>query len=222
MIRGTALLAASLLVLAGCGDDSTGSSDGALGTVSFNYSGDASGSFSASSRNEDPNIRPPVSGGEVAIGTRSDDAAFGVQVTGIEPSGGGSRATIGDLVGISVPVSSGAATFRISPTCLDDDCPFVFVALDTDITGDEPDLLGTFWFMEEGTVRVTSTSNDRVRGTFSGTAISFDLETGEDFGTMEIRNGEFDVPVYTVSGEFNRTPKDARISAARARMNASR
>ncbi|HYW06500.1 MAG TPA: hypothetical protein VE913_06070, partial [Longimicrobium sp.] len=82
--------------------------------------------------------------------------------------------------------------------------------------------VGSFWFMEAGTIRVTSASDDRVRGTFSGTAISFDLETGQEFGTMQIRNGEFDVPVYAVSGTFTRTPRDARISAVRARINASR
>lgn len=227
MIRGTALLAASLLVLAGCGDDTTGSSGEDAGELSFTYSGDVSGSFAASSRSVDPGIRPPAPGTELAIGTRSPDANGGVQVVGIDPAGTGRQGTTGDVVALSIPVSSGSATFRVSPTCLDEDCPFVLVALDTEISANVSRVpTGTFWFMEEGTIRVTSASDERVRGTFSGTAISFDLETGEDFGTMEIRNGAFDVPVYTVrdnfSGPGNRTPVDARIAAARARMNASR
>jgi hypothetical protein len=226
MIRGTAFLAASLLVLAGCGDDTTGSSGEEAGELSFSYSGDVSGSFAASGRSVDPSIRSPTPGTEIAIGTRSPDANAGVQVVGIDPEGSGSQGRTGDVVALSIPVTTGSATFRVSPTCLDEDCPFVLVALDTEITASvSPTPSGTFWFMETGTIRVTSASDERVRGTFSGTAISFDLATGQDFGTMEIRNGSFDVPVYAVRDNFgglNRTPADARIAAARARMNASR
>ncbi len=206
---------ATLFVLPACGD-STGSGRDS-GAVSFAYTGDVSGSFSANGPLEvdadgDPEYRSFGAGIEWLSGGTS-----WVQVVAGDPQGGGR----GDVVFMDVPDPTGPRTYTVDIDCELDDCPDVGFMMDASWSDDD-DEGGRFFTMYDGTIQVTGASGDRLRGTFSGFLVDFeDLLTGADNPRqIRIQNGTFDVPVFDEDEfpSFARSVDRSRVRAAAARL----
>lgn len=184
----TTALAAATLALAGC-KDSTGSNNNeiASGSLAFSYTGVRSGSYSASGA-----IHPNA--------TSFTKATF---ASGVKLAQGGTN-YVGIIAYVPVTASTGHEVLFIFPSvaagqnlslsddCVGADCPLALVAFDTDPDLEEDD--SEPFFFTDGTLHVTSTSNGRVSGTFSGHAEGFD-------GTrvITVTGGSFDVPLLDQS-----------------------
>lgn len=104
-----------------------------------------------------------------------------------------------DMVGIFLPGVSGTGTFALGgptcdapdPTCRDGEflVNFDYRSLLGNTTVPPPD---AFFVIREGTLTIASNDGERIRGSFSGTAV-YDGEEGP--WTIAIRDGSFDVPL---------------------------
>ncbi len=175
------LLAASLVGLVGCSDSSTGSS-GLSGTLSFSYSGDLSGSFSATGS-------LPLSGQNTvawAVGGR-DAAEEWVAAQASQPQSGG---TYNYVIVIIPRITVG--TSNIDANCSAATCAAVLFELGVN------DGAGTSQqtcFLDAGTVAITSISGRRAQGTFSGTGTCISSVNANS--NVNITGGTFDVALLT-------------------------
>lgn len=179
------LRAAGFAVLVGC-SDSTGTS-GLSGTLTFSYSGDLSGSFSATGS-------IPLSGENTApwaVGGR-DDTDGAVVALASQPQSGGTY----NYVIVVVPrttVGNANIDVNCSPSAT---CAAVLFDIGVnDNTGTSQQTC----FLDAGTVAITSISGSRAQGTFSGTGTcvsSTNVQT-----VINITGGAFNVALLTgVSG----------------------
>ena len=182
--------AAVVLALAACGD-STGNDDSNRGSVEFNYSGAVSGSFD--------------SDGEFRRGatTANTFSAAIINEDGITLIGNKARASgRSDLFALVMPERRGTTTCTFD----DFDCEmFGFFFVNLSENAEQADYFFAGW---EGSVNVTSLTEDRVRGTFSLTLEDEEFSTGTP-PTVRLRNGTFDVPIVSESelgGSLNRSP----------------
>jgi hypothetical protein len=190
-LRGASLIAGAWLMAlaaAACGGDGPTDPVQTAGSLSFTYSGAESGSFAVTG------VRGPAS-----------DGASGVRLSG--PPNllivGAVRATSGTQQDFfEMWLSDVAAQTTISlgqPECFSTvtDCPFVVFG--RNMPKELPDL-GTevegYYVFRVGTVTVTTVNENRIAGTFQGTAASLTLQ--DTPRVIEITNGKFDVPVMSL------------------------
>jgi hypothetical protein len=197
--------AAIVLALAACGD-STGNENSNRGSISFSYTGAESGSFD--------------SDGEFRRGatTASTFSAAIIDQDGITLIGNETRTSNrSDLFLMLVPERRGTT----SCTANDFDCEmfglfFINVA-------ENDDLSDGIFAGSEGSVEVTSLTDNRVRGNFSLNLEDFESTSGTP-PVVRLRSGTFDVPIVTeaeLGGSLNRSPAEQaeliRVLRARGR-----
>ena len=187
MIRIASLLGIVLVTSVACSESST-EPENESGSLSFTYSGSGlAGSVSA----EGP--LPSFSGGSpepdatafaglnLPTGETASGAVlrFPVSVLAIQPTG-----DFGHFALLILPRLD-TGEFTITPGCLETTgCAGGLIELDQ--VGGDIELIS-------GTIRVTGTGGNRIRGTFSGVAETQDIVPRR----ITISNGQFDVPVYT-------------------------
>lgn len=166
------------------------------GVLAFTYTGDETGRFFAFGEPDSVSGSAPM-GAEFArathfylgIPTRQE---FGTAVTATARAPGGLQ----DGIHIQFPGPLQPGTYNIS-TCGRGGgpfCPLINLSF-----GSDPSVVGggtetRYYSFTSGTITIQSVQDGRVRGTFSGTAVSTDWSTGET-STIVITDGRFDVPV---------------------------
>ena len=182
MTHKRALLVATFAFFAACSDSGPG---GSSGTVSFDYTGVISGNFNASGSmplfmNTDRSW---------AVGIR-DDTQGALAIAGILPS----TSPKYHFATISIPrLTPGTETIDVA-NCTSN-CAALIVAFGNDDTAGSTDY---FCGLETGTVVISSITEGRATGTFSGTGSCSDsVGTQTQFA---ITNGTFNVPVRSGSG----------------------
>lgn len=166
------------------------------GFLSFTYSGDESGRYFAFGAADSVSGTAPMGDDFAAathyylgIPTRQE---FGTSVT----STARGRAGLSDLAHIQFNGALEPRTYNIS-TCGRGGGPFCpLINLVFDVDNDVPGggTQARYYEFSSGTIVIESVEDGRVRGTFSGTAVSTDWTTGET-RTIVITDGRFDVPV---------------------------
>lgn len=190
-----ALVPALALVLGACDDDAVqpDMDEAKIGEVSFRFSGDRSGTFQARGALE---------------GSATGQLRFGTYALGLVDSTNlvveGFRAGTqpkGDAFIIALIDFRGPGTYPIGADDCDlgDDCSLMVFAMGFNIESSQvpPDRL---YIVTSGSVVVTAANDERARGTFSGTGILFDIQTGDFGAELQISNGEFDVPLFKEDG----------------------
>lgn len=175
--------AALALLVTGCDKDSTGGTGGIVtsGKVSFSYSGDLSGAFSAEG------AVPMQNQTEATWAMALRDTEFDELAVWANRTRAGGKF---DQVIVTVP-NSGTGQFVVGELGEND----AFVQLHIGITGTNVPTAEAMCDVIDGVVTVASVSDDRVRGSFSGTASCVDGELNE-IGEIQIASGQFDTPVY--------------------------
>lgn len=175
------LLVASFALLANCGDSGPG---GDSGTFSFDYGGPISGNFHAQG------AMPLFGGGDRpwAVGIR-DDVAGTFGVAGVSPTTQGRY----HLVAFSISrLTPGTETVDVD--CSGDtasQCSGLVIFFEfNENTGESTYLCG----LETGTLVLSSISDNRASGTFSGSGFCFD-PVGDQVPGFTVANGTFNVPV---------------------------
>ena len=166
---------------AGC-NDSTGPSK--VGSLSFNYSGDMSGSFSVSGEpNLGTNFYPQNA---FAAATNFSGS---VTIAGVKPR----TAPLYDVMAMDLS-NSDVTGPRTIDFCSTGGCPEVFFALGFNGDGDT---FETSYIFTSGSVTIAAMDDKRMRGSFSGTATYLDPDTGTlvPARTITVTNGQFDVPI---------------------------
>lgn len=174
--------AAAVLALAACGD-STGSG-GAAGTVSYTYTGSRNGSYSAHGTFG-------VSAGtfirrEFAVATMFNTGTDALGIVAYHPV----STSHADVALITIPHPSGPGSWQVSFNGCQLDCAelgFVF-NLNGLAAGSEAE---TTYYMDHGTVTLTSLSATHAEGTFQGIAVNFSGAAD----SIVITNGKFSVPI---------------------------
>lgn len=166
------------------------------GFVSFTYSGDENGRYFAFGAPDSVVGTTPM-GADFAAGTHyyvgtEPRQEFGTAVT----STARGQAGLSDGIHIQFNGPLEPRTYNIS-TCGRGGGPFCpLITLVFDVDNDVPGG-GTqtrYYEFSSGTITIESVEDGRVRGTFSGTAVSTDGSTGET-STIVVTDGRFDVPV---------------------------
>ena len=178
------LCLALLLPLAACGDDDDPIGPERIGSLSFNYSGDISGTFSVSGEPKLSSNGLPQNGFAVA-GTDDGDVFVG----GFRPQQGSKF----DFLRIELEGVTGPRTVTVCPQPTGT-CPLVALYLGFNPNGDTSDRR---YVLTSGSVTVSELSVERVRGSFQGSGILINPTTGmPDFSrTITISNGQFDAPI---------------------------
>jgi hypothetical protein len=211
----TALAVLSLTALAACDRQPLGAIDGPAakapsldalpiappgredaGVLTFTYSGDESGRFFAFGEPDSVVGSTPM-GAEFAAAVHyfagvPSREEFGTAIS----STARGRAGLSDLVHIQFPGALQTGTFTIS-TCGRGGgpfCPLIAIVLDVDNRVEGGGTQVRYYEFTSGTITIESVEDGRVRGTFSGTAVSTNWTTGET-STIVITDGRFDVPV---------------------------
>jgi hypothetical protein len=187
-----ALAAAAVLGLSAC-KDSTGSDNRDDASVSFQYSGFASGSFDASGSSTTQSSTHP----DFAAALRDTvDGVPYVAVFGFQPLSNG-RTSLVDLEmvdpntpsTISLDVDCGTSASQAG-------CGAGLIGINWDFTTQSSVAGEQAYFVESGTLVVTQISSSRVKGTFSGQA------SDENGNLINISGGSFDVPFVNSSSLF--------------------
>lgn len=166
------------------------------GFLSFTYSGDENGRFFAFGEPDSVVGTTPM-GRDFAAATHyyvggSPRQEFGTSIT----STARGRAGLSDLIHIQFRGALQPTTYTIS-TCGRGGgpfCPLINLVFDVDNSVDGGGTQARYYSFTSGTITIGSVEDGRVRGTFSGTAVSTDWTTGET-STIVITDGRFDVPV---------------------------
>ena len=196
-------LAAALGSMAACKDSTGSDNNGNNGSLSFNYSGARSGSYQASGQYQSSGTS--FAKQSFAVGTNT--VLFGTPVALIasyQPT----TSSRGDEVILVLEGNAHTGTYSRDFDC-DANCAIGFVSYGIDPALDDDTSSDDFSFAD-GTVTVTSVSNGRMRGTFSG-----HMEDDEtSLRTVNVVSGSFDVPMVS-SGSlgFN------KMSAVRLHLN---
>lgn len=180
------LLVAGVSLLASCGD-SSGPTSGQSGTLSFTYSGGVSGSYSASGA---------IPSNQAQFNTTTWSAGFkdepnqSLVVESVATRAGGRF----DLVVLSIDrLVNGSSTVDVNcDPDVDDACTgiVVFFGVDNN-TFDSQFLCG----LETGQLTLTSISETRAQGTFSGSGACLDENFVESAFTVS--GGSFDVALVS-------------------------
>jgi hypothetical protein len=178
MMRGLAIVA--LFASLSCSDSS---GPNTLGSLSFTFTGGGGGTFSASGAAPSFSAPPPT-GTSWATGYFESGEMFV----------GGSRPRSGVLIDLALlrigRTTTGSET--IDPNCDIDGfeaCTGMLLALNFNGNGDSGDF---FCRLTSGTIVVSSTSNGRAQGTFSGEG-ECATGTGGSITAFTVTNGTFDV-----------------------------
>lgn len=179
------LFFALLLPLVACSGEDDPIAPNKVGSLSFSYSGDISGTFSVSGEaNIDDNDYPQnafavaqAEGGEVSI-------------AGIRPT----QRPKFDFFGIELADVAAPRTIQVCALPTGGACPVIFFLLGANSDTEAVDQAYVF---TSGSVVISGISAERVRGSFSGTAVLLNLATGQPnlARTITVTNGQFDVPV---------------------------
>jgi hypothetical protein len=166
------------------------------GFVSFTYSGDETGRYFAFGAPDSVVGTSPMGADFAAathyylgIPTRQE---FGTAIT----STARAQAGLSDGIHIQFRGALQPGTYDIT-TCGRGSgpfCPLINIVFDADNSVDGGGTQTRYYSFSSGTITVQSVEDERVRGTFSGTAVSTDWSTGET-STIVITDGRFDVPV---------------------------
>jgi hypothetical protein len=186
----------SVLALAACGGD--GPTDPGPpetgGTVSFSFSGDQSGSFSAAGLIQG-SPENPAFGTWAAAGWSQEDQQLAVAAFRAR------TAPAGDVFVLALGNTTGTGTVTLNGApCLqgeEDGCAMGMLGFDVRQLGEFDPTNDRVYAVMSGTVTITMYTADRLRGTFSGTAVHLlDLFTSApEPRTLTIANGSFDVPL---------------------------
>lgn len=181
-------LLALLLPLAACGDDNGTGPEEEIGSLSFSYTGDTSGTFSVSGEPRQDSNGNPI--GEWAVASTSSGGEL--FIAGLRPTQGAKM----DVMFMQLSGVTGPTTIAvcINPAQITDECPQIFFAQGFNGNGETFD---RGYFLLSGNVTISAMSSERVRGSFQGTAILIDPTTAQpNLGrTITISNGQFDVPI---------------------------
>ena len=173
------LLLALILPLAACGDDNP-VAPGPVGSLSFAYTGDISGSFDVSGEAKYSQSYPQ-NGFAIAKG-----GGTAVAISGVRPT----QRPKYDFFGIELDGALLPGTYPVCTPLIGPGCPFVYFLLG--FNGSSADQA---YRMVSGSVTISEISGGRWRGTFQGTAEAI-TATGQSIpGRMiTITSGQFDVP----------------------------
>ena len=183
-----AALTAATVALVGCKDSTGNNTPIASGSIAFSYTGARTGTFSTSGA-----VLAQNGGGFVkqqfATAVKfTDPGQSSIGIIGYLPV----TAATGNEVIFAFPSSGVGQTLALTETCATAGCAIGLIVFDTN-----PDLQednSVPFFLNSGTLQVSAVSNDRITGTFSGTAADIDGET-----TITVTNGSFDLPLVDQS-----------------------
>jgi len=164
------------------------------GTVSFNFSGDQSGSFSAAGVIQG-SPENPAFGTWAAAGWSQEEqqlavAAFTARTV---PAGDWFVLALGNTTGTGTVMLDGAPCLQGE----EDGCAMGMLAFDVRQVGEFDPMNDRVYAVVSGTVTITTYTTDRLTGTFSGTGVHLlDLVTSApEPRTLTIADGSFDVPL---------------------------
>ena len=187
--RAAVLLAA----LTACGgNDGPTEPVATVNSMSFAYSGAASGSFAVSGE--------AGAGADGAAALRFAGPPGMLVVVGMKTH----SATRAALMHLVLPSVTAPRSLSLSDeACLDFNTTCPLAAFAPDMEAGQPSLtpdadLEDMYVFTSGTVVVTSVSATRIAGTFEGTAETLSL--GEPSKTINVSNGRFDVTVTSLEG----------------------
>jgi len=164
------------------------------GTVSFTFSGDQSGSFSAAGMRQG-SPENPAFGTWAAAGWSQEEQQLAVAAFR------GRTAPAGDwfVLGLGNTTGTGTVTLDGAP-CLEgeeDGCAMGILGFDVREPGEFDPTNDRVYAILSGTVTITTFTADRLRGTFSGTAVHLldHFTSAPEPRTLTIAGGSFDVPL---------------------------
>jgi hypothetical protein len=179
-------LLAGAVFAAGCSDKGSpmDPDEGTIGSMSYAYEGDITGSFSASGRV--PATSPE--GKTWAFAMREGNSGPMLVEASRQLQNNRYDHTLLAIHG------SAPGTYAINGDCGEEDCTGVLVFFGME-TGDDADF-DRMCTLSSGSITVASASNGRARGSFSGegTCIGF---AGDEMmlESFSVRNGQFDTPL---------------------------
>jgi hypothetical protein len=179
-----AALAAATVSLTGC-RDSTGSDGTATGSMTFSFAGARSGTFSTNGafRDDSRLDKNPFAAGRELLDQTSQLGGL-IEVMAYAPV----TESRGTWVFFLLPPVSAGQTLDLNCVDYTTFCPSGLVVFNFDLAGPTSDSDG--FRIYSGTVKITSVSGGRLRGTFSGTAQAYD-----DQRQITVAGGSFDVPL---------------------------
>lgn len=179
----TAMAAASMLATAAC-ESATNSDEAGEGSLSFSYTGEVTGSFSATGGYD--RLRPNAS--NWAVGNRgtleTGEAAVGIYARADRAAD--------DLVDdfLLLVQEPRVGTFTCTEATADT-CPIAaFLILGTSPTSEDSEAI---YASVSGTVNITTINEDRATGNFVLTMEPFTLEEAVD--SVQVTSGTFNVPL---------------------------
>lgn len=183
-----AALACVTVASAACKDSTGSTPQVTAGSLAFSYSGALTGSFAANgilTHRDTSFVKQPFAAGVKLVGNSGQNV---VGILSYMPV----SASTGHEVIFIFPFASAGQTVNLTKTCTSANCPLAGVAFNVnpDLVDDDSDP----FFFTSGSLHITSTSNRRIAGTFSGTA-----EDSLGTRTITVTNGEFDVPYESQS-----------------------
>jgi hypothetical protein len=191
----------ALGLLAACDGDSTGPDGDRSGSLRFDYAGSGyGGTFSASGR-LDLNGSGNPEFGSFAFAVRDESGrSDAVVITAFDPA----QQPRGDAMVLIIEPATGTGDFSLDFDCdpgTGDDCAFGLFVPDVDIRNAdlETQPQGAVFFFDTGTLSVTRLGSESVEGSFSGTGVFVDLETGDESGLVRVTDGRFEVPILRES-----------------------
>jgi hypothetical protein len=182
---------AALAFVSACGDDGPNDPSNFSGTVSFAYTGAGGGNFNVSGAA--PALSANFGGSNWAAGSR-DDAANQVGLVAVRTRSGGRYDVV--YLGINrVTVGSSTVQANCDPD-LGENCSGLVFFTNIADTDDEYDF---FCFATSGTMAITSISDTRAEGTFTGGGTCISGAPGGGTSTFAITNGAFNVRLLAES-----------------------
>lgn len=187
-----AVVAAAAL-LAGCGDPSGSERFDPVGTLSFSYQGAISGTFQATGEMEvDEGAAPTPQTGATAYLDQEQVALLAFQAKGAT-RGDAFALLLGDAETGTLALNPAACQQQAAP-----DCRVGVFLPDVDVTqvptGEDPGrVTANTFILAIGSVKVTSRSRVRIKGTFSGVALR--ASDPSPLNAINITGGTFDLPI---------------------------
>lgn len=190
----TAALPLLLAALAACGDSDGPTESSGPSIIRFSYTGSGpegsvQGTYEAKG---DPSLAGAQLTQTFALGQRvSSESTFRVLSNVAHPA-----QQTADFAGVVIPrLDAGSAA--IDGICPGEVCPGVSLALEVSTAG-VFDQAKYSCYLDSGSIRLTSISEGRAKGTFSGTGGCLGQEGTADLDQFVITGGTFDVKVINV------------------------
>jgi hypothetical protein len=179
----------AVLMLAACGDDDPSGPGNVSGSMSFTFTGAGGGTFTASGAA--PAVAANVGNASFSAGFR-DEGATQVGVMGVRARGAGRYDMM--LLGISrLTVGSVSVEADCDPSAGDDCSGFAFF-VNISEADEEFDFLCV---ATTGSLSITSISNTRAEGTFTGSGSC--VNEAFQLSSFTVVSGEFDVALLAES-----------------------